>query len=211
MLGSPGPRSCLPACLSNERWLTTLGGSLLILTTNNTNKGFNASVPKIEFEALVELMYGATDGKGAKVLERYPVKDPKDCRPEFSTITTNSLFHCPNRAATRGLVKRSTNATTTTAAAAAVVGGGRKSSTWRYLFDHAGSDGAAQPIPACRTVSCHAADLPFFWADPEIFTDTFTWTPAEVCTSVSVCARTCGLCVVCVFVWRRAVLCCVVL
>eukprot|EP00756_Hemistasia_phaeocysticola_P042083 Hpha_TRINITY_DN16949_c0_g1::TRINITY_DN16949_c0_g1_i1::g.55301::m.55301 len=125
-------------------------------------EGFAKDVPSIEYEALVPVIYGAFNGKGHKVLEKYPCHWKLDCRSGWGNLTTVSLFHCPNRAATRGVVARN-----------------RTNPVWRYVFDHPAADAQAQPIAACRSVSCHAADVPFFWSSPAVFNNTFYWTPEE--------------------------------
>eukprot|EP00058_Branchiostoma_floridae_P007719 XP_002593207.1 hypothetical protein BRAFLDRAFT_72715 [Branchiostoma floridae] len=99
--------------------------------------------------------------KVLEVLREYPAdKSSDDQRPIMSTLGTEWLFTCANRAAVRGHV-------------------GAQNDVFLYQFAHAFSfPGWGPHFQFCVNHSCHGAELPFSWHGNSM--DLYTYTAEEV-------------------------------
>lgn len=118
--------------------------------------------PTIEYWALADLIFSPK--LGTKITTKYAVPSGEtDARVTMSNATTDGIFICPNRNATRGWANAQAG----------------RENVWYYIFDHPPSDGSAWGNQTyCAHVSCHGEDLPFVFhfIDPSVF----NFTAAEV-------------------------------
>ena len=124
---------------------TSSEGSLFIYAAFGKNV-----TTELEYDALLTVFYGPA--AAPRVVAQYPVPAPLpgDLRPLIANVTTDDIFRCATRNATRSL-------------AAAP---GRKSPVYLARFSELLSWSPAlwtNLSVVCWTQVCHGADLPFWW------------------------------------------------
>jgi para-nitrobenzyl esterase len=100
-------------------------------------------LPEWEWYAAVSTVYGLRNVFA--IADRYPLADKGDTRPVLSAVVTDSLFACPQRNASRGLLLA-----------------GRKSPVFAFRYDHVMSfakEAWGPNYSQCANAACHGAEL----------------------------------------------------
>ncbi|XP_055955260.1 crystal protein [Patella vulgata] len=110
-----------------------------------------------------EVVIGTYPRQSLKILYEYPPDQPTDERDDLSKLSTDLVFVCSTRNATRSLIKHG------------------NANTWLYIWDHAFSFPGWGNITFCEGHVCHGSEIPYVFQTASLAG--FKYTPDEIVLS----------------------------
>ncbi|ESO87838.1 hypothetical protein LOTGIDRAFT_72137, partial [Lottia gigantea] len=124
---------------------------------------YSAFNKRIDNLSYFEIVFATYPGHGFQILYMYPPDMPTDERDQMTKLSTDLVFVCSTRNASRTMVKYG------------------NANTWLYLWDHAFSFPGWGNITFCEGHVCHGSEIPFVYQTASLAG--FKYTPEELILS----------------------------